>query len=378
MDTKSLKVAIVHDWLTNLGGAERTILAIRETFPQADIYTSVYNKEKLPEFHDVPVKTSFLQGWPMAKTRHQFYSRLRQIAFESFDFSDYDLVISTSTGEAKGVLTSPKTLHIGYIHTPTRYYWVDYEGYLAKPGFGLLNPVVRLVLPRWIDSLKYWDFAAAQRPDVVMSNSQTVAERVHKYYQRDSLVLYPPVQTARFAQPKKSQDGDYFLLVSRLVPYKNVRLAVEAFNKHNDKLVVIGDGSERKKLEAIAGPNVEFLGWADDQTVVKRVQDCRAFVFPTEEDFGITVVEAMAAGKPVIAYKKGGATETVVEGQTGVFFDKQTPQALCEAVQRIKNMSFNNEAIMAQAEKFSQTRFKNELLNIVEQSLAAYHNKAKL
>lgn len=365
------RVAIVHDWLTNLGGAERVVLAMHQAFPEAPIFTSVYNQKSLPQFAKLDVQTSFLQHWPMATKRHQLYPTLRQLAFESFDWHGYDVVITSSTAEAKGIVTPTEVLHISYINTPTRYYWIDYEGYLAQPGYGLLNPVVRAVLPRWIGNLKRWDFAAAQRADLVISNSANVARRVKQYYQRDSRVLFPPVDVHRFDQAKATP-GDYFLVVSRLIPYKKIDLVVEAFNQLGDRLVVVGAGSELARLQSMAQSNIEFVGPLPDDEVTKLYLGCRAFVFPTEEDFGITPLEAMACGKPAVAYGRGGAQETVVDGETGVHFDRQTIGSLTGAVRKVEQTPWDHQAIATHARGFSEENFIEQLHQIVSETWAKH------
>jgi len=381
---KQPRVAIVHDWLTNLGGAEREVLAIKQAFPQADIYSSVYNRASLPQFHDLGVRTSFLQYWPLAQRRHQLYPLLRQLAFENFDWHDYDVVISSSSAEAKGIVTPTEVLHVGIIYTPTRYYWVDYEGYQANPGFGPLNPLVKLIVPRLIRRLKRWDYAAAQRPDTLISISQTVSDRVQKHYDRASAVIYPPVDVSRFTSQdrqaaKADSTNDYFLVVSRLVPYKKIDLVVRVFIASGDRLIIAGNGSDLKKLQALAesADNIEFRTDLDDAAVTNLFLDCRAFIFPTEEDFGIAPVEAMAAGKPVIAYGRGGAAETVVDGQTGVIFGQQTPEALESALRRFKRMQFDAAAIRHHAERFSQDRFVCELQGFVAEQLKSNQKPRK-
>lgn len=362
---RDLKVALTHDWLTNLGGAERVVLAMSEAYPEAPIYTSVYGAQRLPQFKDKRVVTSYLQHWPLAKSRHQLYPLARMRAFESFDFSDYDVVLSSCSAEAKSIITSTETLHISYIHTPIRYYWSGYNDYLASPGFGWLNPAVKLVLPRLINRLRQYDFATAQRPDILLANSKTVQARIKKYYKRDSIVLYPPVDLDRF-DVKKATTGDYYLVVSRLVPYKKVDLIVKAFAGLDKKLIVAGSGSQLSNLQALAGGNVEFRIDLDDDQIADLYLGAKALIFAAEEDFGITPVEAMACGKPVICLGRGGAAETVVDGQTGVYFKNQTVKDLCAALKRFEKLSFDAKKIRQRAENFSKTKFITELKKIVD------------
>ena len=288
------KVAIVHDWLTNQGGAERVTWALHQVFPDAPIYTSVFNAHKLPQFAGLDVRTSFLQRWPLAQTRHQLFPLLRTLAFESFDLSEYDVVISSSHAEAKGVITKPETLHICYCHTPTRYYWSNYAQYRQSTGFGLLSPLVRLVMPFGVERMRQWDFAAAQRPDAFIANSDNVRQRIAKYYRRESIVINPPINADRFIHADGPRNG--FVVVSRLIPYKRVDLAVQACTELKLPLTVVGDGSEMRRLKAIAGPTVKFLGSGDDATVNQALSTATAFLFTAEEDFGITPLEAMASG----------------------------------------------------------------------------------
>ncbi len=360
-----LKVAIVHDWLTNLGGAERVVLAISQAFPDAPIYTSVYERSRLPQFADKKVITSYLQHWPLS-SHHQLYPLLRMRAFESFDFSDYDIVISSSSAEAKSIITSTQTLHLSYIHTPIRYYWSGYQDYLANPGLGIFNPLARMLLPTLVKRMRRLDFASAQRPDAIMANSKNVQARIKKYYQRPSQVLHPPVDLSRF-DVKKATDGDYFLIVSRLIPYKRVDIAIEAFSRLNQRLIVVGSGSQYDSLRKSAGPNIEFKGQLDDRTTAKLYLGARALIFTAEEDFGITPVEAMACGKPVICYSRGGAIESVVNKKTGLYFNQQTSTSLAEAIKQFEGMSFDSKKIRRRAEHFSTENFISQLKAIVSQ-----------
>lgn len=355
-----LKVAIVHDWLVGLGGAERVVESLLKLFPEADLYTSVYDEQKLKIFSSKKVKTTFLQNWPLALKKHQLYANLRPLAFESLDLSGYDLVISSSSAESKGVITPTETMHISYIHTPIRYYWSGYEEYLKNPGFGLLNPIVRLFMPSMVRKLKVWDFAAAQRPDHLLANSEEVSRRIKKYYKRDSLVINPPVDFDRFSKIK-SETGDYYLVVSRFVPYKRVDLAIEACNMLGKKLVVAGRGPEMSKLRKLASKNVLIVENPSDSQVDKLYKNAKAFIFSAEEDFGITPVESMAAGVPVICYGRAGAAETVINGVTGTFHDEQTAESLAEAIRRFEKTSFDKSKIKQRAKDFSEGVFLDKL-----------------
>jgi len=354
---KDLKVAIVHDWLVSLGGAERVVESFLKLFPQADLYTSVYDPKKVKLFKNRQVRTTFLQHWPLAKSKHQLFAPIRPLAFESIDLKGYDLVISSSSAEAKGVITGTDTLHISNIYTPVRYYWSGYKEYYANPGFGFLNPIVRYFMPKMTKKLKIWDYAAAQRPDSLIAISKTVSERINKYYNRPSTVIYPPVDVQRFEN--SSPKSDYYLVVSRLVPYKRVDLAVEACTSLNRKLVVAGRGPELKNLKKLAGSSVEFVENPTDEDITKLYSKARGFIFSAEEDFGITPVEAMASGTPVICYGKGGATETVVDGKTGVFHDKQSVESLSQAINKFESIKFDKKHIKQRASDFSEDKFLN-------------------
>lgn len=367
-----MRVAIVHDWLTNLGGAERVVEAMLEAYPEADLYTSVYDDRKLDLFRKHQVRTSFLQRVPLAKRKHQLFPILRRYAFEAFDFSQYDVVITSSTAEAKGVITSEGTLHASYINTPTRYYWSHYDEYLKSPGFGVLDPLVRWQLERTIEANRRWDFAAAQRADIVFGNSQTVVDRIEKYYQRKARVLYPNVETHKFQQPQPRPSGlpeKYFLVVSRLIPYKRVDIAIEAAVMSGTPLVVIGSGGQLPELKKLADDKVIFVGALDDRSVVAHMQHAEAFVFPGEEDFGITPVESMAAGVPVIGYARGGVAETIIDGETGILVDRQTATAFAKAFHRYQRSDYAASALAAQAEKFRRERFITELRSSIDQAL---------
>jgi len=361
-----MKVALAHDWLTNLAGAERVIIALHETYPGAPIYTSVYFDEVFPELEGADVKTSFLQKLPWLNKKHQAVPFLRTIAFERFDLSGYDVVISSSHAEAKGVLTGPETLHICYCYTPTRYYWSGYQQYLDEPGFKYLNPLIRAVMPLMVNYLRVWDRCAADRVDLFVCTSRYVARRIKKYYRREAEVIHPPVKTENLRISDAIQD--YFLMVGRLIPYKRADIVVQAFNKLGLPLKVVGTGTEMDALVKQAGPNIEFLGRVPDKDLWDLYSRCLAFVFPQEEDFGIAPLEAMAAGRPVIAYRAGGALETVIEGKTGVFFDRQDPQSIAKAVSSFQADGFNPEKIRAHALKFDESAFKSKMEKFVSSS----------
>jgi len=358
-----MRVALVHDWLTNFAGAERVLVSLHELFPQAPIYTSVYRPQEFPQLAGADVRTSFLQKIPLARSRHQAFPLLRTVAFERFDLSEFDVVISSSHAEGKGVITGPDTLHICYCYTPIRYYWSGYHHYLRNPRYGFLNPVIKLVMPYLANYLRVWDRCAADRVDLFVAISHHVARRIRKYYRREAEVIYPPVNTS-WLRVSETVD-DYFLLVGRLIPYKRADIVIEAFNKLGLPLKVVGTGSELQSLKDAARPNIEFLGRIPDRELAEIYPRCRALIFPQEEDFGIVPLEAMAAGRPVIAYRGGGAVETVVDGETGVFFERQDAQSLMEAVRDFDAGRFDSRSLRKHAEDFNASVFKQRISRFV-------------
>ncbi|MEJ5186118.1 MAG: glycosyltransferase [Candidatus Geothermincolales bacterium] len=368
-----MKIALVHDWLTNLAGSERVLLALHELYPEAPIYTSVFVPEEFPQLKGAEVRTSFLQKIPLARKRHQLFPYLRTVAFERFDLSGFDVVISSCHAEAKGVLTRPETLHICYCYTPIRYYWSGYHHYLDNPRFGPLNPLARALMPFMINYLRVWDRCAADRVDVFVAISRHVADRIRKYYRREAEVIYPPVNASLFRVSERVDD--YFLLVGRLIPYKRADLVVEAFNRLGLPLKVVGTGSELESLRSLARPNVEFLGRVGDAELAELYSRCLALIFPQEEDFGIVPLEAMASGRPVIAYRAGGATETVVEGKTGVFFDRQEVETLVETVRTFRPEDFDPETIRKHALAFDLPVFQERIRRFVERTYAEFKDR---
>ena len=366
-------VALVHDWLVTAGGAERCLSAIGGLFPGADLYTLVYAEEaaRLAGFRPESVHASFLQRLPRAQTWYPKYLPLFPLAVEGFDLDQYDLVISSSWAVAKGALTHSGQLHICYCHTPMRYAWDLTHDYLRQNGLdrGLKGLAGRAVM----HYLRLWDLSTANRVDHFVANSHYVARRISRTYRRESRVIYPPVEVHRFSvQPDKE---NYFLFVSRLVPYKRLDLVVEAFRKLRLPLVVIGDGPERRRLERHAPDNVLFLGWLSDQEVQRHMEGARALIFAADEDFGIVPVEAQACGTPVIAYGRGGVTESVVPWErggglaTGLFFGEQRAEALEAAVREFVAVeaSFSPTVIRANAERFARERFEWQFRTFVNQ-----------
>jgi len=366
-----VKVALVQDWLVNYGGSERCVKAFNEIYPDAPIYTSVWNKKRVREFDGSEIRTSFIQSLPRATKNYSFYLNLMPMAFERFDFSDYDVVLSSAHACAKGVITLPQTLHICYCHTPTRYVWDFFHRYVERPSyFGIFNALVKSLSPYLLTGLRVWDRSAADRVDYFIANSEFIAERIRKYYRRDAVVINPPADVSDYQIA--DQVDDYYLIVSRLVPYKRTDIAVEAFNRLNRPLKIAGEGPEYKRLKQLAGNTIEFLGNISETEKRDLMSKARAFIFPPEEDFGITPVEAMAAGRPVIAYGRGGALETVVEGKTGVFFHEQTADALIDAVGKLDRMEFDPKAIHAHALQFDRAVFKQKMQRFIEEK---YHER---
>jgi len=349
-----MKVALVYDRVNKIGGAERVLEALHEIFPDAPLYTAVYNPKTAPWAEKFNVIPSFLNKFPFAKRSHEIYPWLTPLAFESFDFSEFEVVISVTSEAAKGIITKPKTLHICYCLTPTRYLWSGYEDYFK-------NEVFRFFTKPVVSYLRRWDKIAAQRPDVFVAISKNVQQRIKKYYGRDSEVIYPPVDIDKFPiSNSQFPIGEYFLIVSRLVPYKKVDIAIQAFNKLGLPLKVVGTGREMGRLKRMAKKNIEFLGQLTDFQLLSYYQRCQAVVFPQEEDFGLVPLEAQACGKPVIAYRAGGALETVIERKTGEFFDKQTPENLEEIVKKFKPEKYKPEDCRQNALKFDIKIFKKK------------------
>jgi glycosyltransferase involved in cell wall biosynthesis len=354
-----LKVALVHEWLTTLGGSERVVLALAELFPGAPVYTSVHDPEGLPaEFKGLDIRPSFLQRIPGANKHHQALLPLMPLAFESLDLRGYDLVISSHHAAAKGILTGPDCLHVSYVHTPMRYAWDLTLEYQAT-----LPPWKRVLAAPLLSYLRAWDVAASLRVDAYLANSKLVAGRIAKHYRREAQVIEPPIRVNDF---NCGPSEEHFLVVSRLVPYKRVDLAIQAANRTGLKLLVVGDGPEYKALKSQAKMNVTFAGALSDSDVRKEYSRARAFLFPGFEDFGLTPLEAMASGKPVIAYGRGGALETVVDGITGLFFGEQTVESLIGALERFGRQEFSETAIRRHASGYDISRFQARIKDAIE------------
>jgi len=358
-----MKVALVHDYLVQYGGAERVLEAFAEIFPKAPIYTMVYD-EKLMDgaFSDRKIKTSFLQKIPLIGSHHRLFPLLMPMAIEQFNLSEYDIVLSDSNSYAKGAITMPKTLHITYCHTPMRYAWDDCHKYLREFKY---SKFTKKLVPFAMNYIRLWDKISADRPDKYIANSNFVSIRIKKYYNKDAFVINPPVSAEKFYVSEKVEN--YFLMVGRALPYKRFDIVVEAFNRLGLNLKIIGKGPEMDGLKKSAKSNIEFLGYLQDKKIAEYYSKCKAFIFPPEEDFGITPLEAMASGRPVIAFRGGGALESVIENETGIFFDEQTPEAIITAIKNFDSEKFNSQEIRNHALKFDKEIFKEKIKKFVEE-----------
>lgn len=359
MKFDNLRTAIVYDRVNKWGGAERVLLALHAIFPKAELFTSVYNPQTARWANVFNVKTSFLQKIPFAKTSHGFLGTFMPLAFESFNFDDYDLVISVTSEAAKGIITKPSTLHICYCLTPTRYLWSGYKIYFKNVIFKVL------ALPA-VSYLRKWEQVAAGRPDKFIAISKDVQARIKKYYKRDSEIIFPPLPI-NSPKPQIPYERDYFLIVSRLVPYKNIDIAINVFNKLGLHLKIVGTGWEENRLKKMANNNIQFLKNLSDSELFGLYLNCNAFVFPANEDFGLSMAEAQSFGKPVIALKAGGALDIIKEGKTGEFFEDE--KSLTTVLENFKDSRYNKEAIIENSKRFTFENFKKQLLELIENNL---------
>ena len=368
MSSKSPRIAIVADWLTNMAGAERVVLAMHEAFPDAPIYTSVYEPSKMPLFKDCDVRTTWLQRFPRPlRNLHKFFPTLRVKAFRDLDLSEFDIILSSSSAEAKQVRkTRDDQVHICYCHTPIRYYWSHYDEYRENPGFGRLNFLVRLAMPLFVPKAKKADHEAAQDVDVFIANSSEVQKRIKKYYGKSSTIIYPPVDFERYAeasQPHANRIG--YAALGRQVPYKRIDLAVAACTEMNLPLTVLGNGSEHDRLVEMAGPTITFETDADDHRVARVLGNSKGFIFPAVEDFGIVQVEALAAGTPVIGFGQGGTLDIVKPGESGILFRKQNVVSLMSALEEAEKITFKPSSLQRVAKRFHKTLFISKIQKIV-------------
>jgi glycosyltransferase involved in cell wall biosynthesis len=369
-----MEVALVHDWLNQMGGAEAVLENLAQLFPRAPIYTSIYWRDEMPPaYMSWDIRPLWLNHAPGIYEHHQQYLALYPAAWSSLNLARYDVVLSNKSGFCHGIHTRHRqaaALHICYCLAPTRFVWT-FDEYARSEG---LSASLRLALKPFVAALRRWDYAAAQRVDHFIAISTEIQQRIKRYYKRDSIIIYPPVDIRRFAPQR--QHGDYYLIVSRLIPYKRLDLAIEAFNRLGLPLVIAGVGRDAARLEKLARPNVQFLGRVPQADLPDLMARCKAFVFPGREDFGITPVEAEASGRPVIAFGAGGALDTVIDNETGVLFEEQTVESLSAAVKRFNTMKFDPDVARCHAETFSTETFRQKLNTFIEEKYADHVRRA--
>ena len=369
-----MKLALIYDRVNKFGGAERILLALHRLWPDAPLFTAVYDQTKAPWAKKFDVRPSFLQNFPGAKSNHELYPWLTPLAFENFDLNGFDVVLSVTSAEAKAVITKPQTLHLCYCLTPTRYLWSHSKHYLESSlGWGL-KPM--------LNYLKRFDLVAANRPDAYAAISQTVAKRIKRYYRRTVPVIYPPIDTAKFARQVKNVSlnnvpVNYHLLVGRLVSYKSLDLAIKAFNRLKLPLVIVGHGREQAKLIQMSGPTITFFNKVSENDLIYLYQNARALIMPQEEDFGLAAVEAQAAGTPILALNRGGAIETVVNGKTGILFDRPAVDSLTATVKKSNSRAWDRKVIKAQAKKFDVKHFNQAFTKWVEEEWLKHRQNLK-
>ncbi|MBI4975567.1 glycosyltransferase [Candidatus Peregrinibacteria bacterium] len=364
MSLTKAKIALVFDWMTTNGGAEKVNLLLHKMFPEAPIFTSIFNSNKVQGFEKAAVTTSFIQHLPFAKTWHQIYIGLMPYAYELFDLSEYDIVISSSHSCAKGIITKPETLHICYCHTPMRYAWDNWHSYIKEYN---INPIFKTFGKNKMHRLRIWDRLAAERVDYFIANSSITKQRIEKYYNKSSSVIYPAIKCSEYKIVPQTKG--YFLAVGRLTPYKKFDLIIETFNRTGLPLKIVGTGIAENSLKKMANGNIEFLGHVEDRELKNLYSECEALIFPQIEDFGITALEGMACGRPIIAFKEGGALDTIIENKTGMFFDKQTPLHLKGAIEKYleNKKKFNPEEIRNHALKFDEKEFHKKFMEYLRE-----------
>ena len=363
------KIAIVCDWIKDMWWAEVVLAQLLEIFPEADIFTSIFFQKWNPIFDWKKIITSSIQNIPLLNKSHKLALTLRPKAFERFDFSGYDIVISSTTAESKWIITKPETLFICYCHTPTRYFWSHYHEYINMMEFWILNPIGKWFMPRLVHNLRKWDFLAAQRPDYFLANSKNTKNRIKKYYNREAEVVYPWIDTEKFIF--SSEKKDFYLYVWRCIPYKKFDLIVDAFNKNWKKIVIITNTDNKlfRKLKSISKENISWKLNISFEEIKKYYSEAKAFLFPPEEDFWLVPIEAMASWTPVIAFWKWWALETVVDSETWVFFSEQTVESLNKAIERFEKLSFDYDKIKKHSEKFDKKYFKQNILEFIEKNI---------
>jgi glycosyltransferase involved in cell wall biosynthesis len=367
-----MKIALVYDRVNKWGGAERVLLALQRIFKNAPLYTSLYNRENAGWADKFDVRPSFLQKIPKASNSHEFLAMFMPIAFESFSFDEYDAVISVSSESAKGIITKPNTFHMAICLTPTRYLWSGYDEYFT-------DKTIKFISKPLVSYLRIWDRGAALRPDHIISISETVKKRVKNYYKRDSSIIYPPLHLVidRKINGREKNTGNYYLLVSRLVPYKKVDIAIHACNELRLPLKIIGVGRELEHLKSLAGPTIEFVGRVSDRELVSYYRRAKALIFPGNEDFGLVMVEAQAAGIPVIAYKAGGAREIVVENKTGTFFKEQNKESLRQLLENFDAKQYNSYDCILNSQRFLHSNFEKQFKKLFNDKISQYFGLSK-
>jgi glycosyltransferase involved in cell wall biosynthesis len=383
-----MKIAIIHDWLTGMRGGEKCLEVLCKLYPSADLFTLLHIPGKVsPVIESHRIHTSFIQNLPFAKSKYRYYLPLMPFAIETFDLKGYDLILSSSHCVAKSVKPGPNSLHISYCHTPMRYIWDQFDQYFGKGKSSWFAATAMKFIRGW---LQRWDIKTSRRVNHFIANSRHVQKRIKKYYKQEAAIIHPPVDTGLFTPDENEGKEDYFLIVSAFAPYKRLDLAVDAFNQLNLPFFVIGEGQDAKRLKEMAKPNIHFEGWLDNSQIRSHFARCRAFIFCGEEDFGITLLEAQAMGRPVIALGKGGALETVVPDSqswkpetgieksatsqpTGVFFYEQTPEALIKAIQHFESIEsqFDADAIRKHAQKFDVSVYTERMKNFIEEKIAS-------
>lgn len=363
------RVALVHDYLNQYGGAERVLEVLHDLYPTAPIYTSIYAPELMPEsYRSWDIRVSPMQRLPGIHRHHQPYLPLYPLAFERFRLDGYDVVLSSSSAFAKGVHVPRGSTHICYCHSPMRFAW-DFSRYAERER---MNGATQRLLPVLMNRLRRWDIASANRVDHFIANSTTVQRRIKDFWGRDSTVIFPPVETGSISPAPPDEVSDYFMLISRLVPYKRFDLVIEAFNELKLPLKIVGSGRALTELQRLAGPTIEFLGAVSDDEKARLYARCQAAIFPAEDDFGIAQLEVQAAGRPAIALAAGGAIDTVIDGETGLLFEPQSAAAIVAAIRRFEQLTFSSERIVGHAQRFSRERFQREISDFVSSRLATH------
>jgi len=372
MNKKSLKVALVCDWLDGVGGAEQVLKEFHNLYRRAPIYTSIYRPKKIDWFRDAEVRTGWLNVVPAATRK--FIPFLRNVYFDHLDLTEYDLIISSSGAEAKGVRKRADAVHICYLHAPTQYYWQKYHDYMEHPGFGVLDPLAKLALRLLVGPLRKADRKFAQRPDYIVTASSYTQAEIKKYYGRESTVIFPPVDIAKFANGKARAVRRGFVTTSRQVPWKRLDLAVKACVELNEPLTLIGGGSEHNKLQKMASGHeniIKFLPTMDAAGLRAILCKSKGYIFPSLEPFGIAPIEALATGTPVIAYARGGATDYIEDGKNGIFFEKQTTESLRAAIKKFNKSKFDSKTVAKSAKRFADNNFRKEFLSFIDDKIKA-------